>query len=154
LWATVDFVPRVPRTQLPDGFFHVNTVAVAGTPAFFSDVDRIDFLRLLAGCVRTYEWTFYAYCLMTTHYHLVVDARQEQLSAGMQRLNGLHARRVNGRLGRPGHLFRARFSARVLESEEHLHAACRYVLLNPVNAGLCARAEDWPWSSSRWGKSP
>jgi putative transposase len=147
-------MPRVLRTRLPDGFFHVNTVAVAGTPVFFSDVDRIGFLRLFAECIHAYDWTSFAYCLMTTHYHLVLEAPQHQLSAGMQRLNGVHAQRVNRRLGRPGHLFRARFSSRVLESEEHLRAACRYVLLNPVRAGLCARADEWPWSGSKWGKTP
>jgi putative transposase len=80
-------MPRVLRRTLGNGFFHVTTVAVDRTPAFFDDVDRVGFLRLLAECVHAYEWTLYAYCLMTTHYHLVVDAQQERLSAGMQRLN-------------------------------------------------------------------
>jgi REP element-mobilizing transposase RayT len=90
---------------------------------------------------------------MTTHYHLIVRAAQPALSDGMQRLNGLHARRVNVRTGRRGHLFGARFASRVVDTEEHALAACRYVLLNPVRAGLCAQTEDWPWSGSRYGKS-
>ena len=139
-------MPRVPRTQLPDGFFHVNTVAVAGMPAFFSDVDRIDFLRLLAECVRTYDWTFYAYCLMTTHYHLVVETPLPNLPLGMRQLNGKHARRFNRRHDRRGHLFEARFSAYAIQNERYLEASCRYVLENPVRAGLCSSARDWHWS--------
>jgi putative transposase len=72
----------------------------------------------------------------------------------MQRLNGVHAQRANRRRRRRGHLFGERFSSWIVETEEHARAACRYVLLNPVRAGLCERAEDWRWSGSRYGKSP
>ena len=51
-----------------------------------------------------------------------------------------------------GHLFGARFASSVIEDKSHLYAAARYVLANPVRAGLRERAEDWPWSGSRWGK--
>lgn len=146
-------MPRVLRTQLPDGLFHVAARAVERTPAFFDDVDRIGFLRLLGECVRRFEWDMYAYCLMTTHYHLVLRAAREALSEGMRRLNGLHARRVNLRFDRRGHLFGARYSSWLVESEEYADAVCRYVLLNPVRAGLCERPEDWRWSGSRYGKS-
>jgi REP element-mobilizing transposase RayT len=141
------------RTQLPDGLFHVTTRAVERTPAFFHDLDRVSFLRLLGDCVRRFQWELYAYCLMTTHYHLIVRSGQPALSDGMQRLNGLYARRVNLRIGRRGHLFGARFASRIVDTDEHALAACRYVLLNPVRAGLCAETEDWPWSGSRYGKT-
>ena len=144
---------RVLRSSLADGTFHVSTVAVDKTPAFLDDVERVTFLRLLGECVRRFEWTLYAYCLMTTHYHLVLEATQEQLSAGMQRLNGVYAKRANRRRGRRGHLFRARFGSWNIDTDEHAEAACRYVLLNPVRAGLCDGAEDWPWSGSRYGKT-
>jgi putative transposase len=142
------------RTRPRVGFFHITTRAVAQTPAFFDDIDRVSFLRLLGDCVARFDWTLYAYCLMTTHYHLLVDASRESVSAGMQRLNGLHARRVNRRLGRSGHLFAARYSPWVVDTEEHALATCRYVLMNPVRAGLCERADEWPWSGSRYGKTP
>lgn len=152
-------MPRVLRSLLGDGTFHVWCVAVDGTPAFFDDVDRVAFLRLFGECVSGFEWEPYAWCLMTTHYHLVVAAKQERLSAGMQRLNGVHAQRVNRRRrraghARVGHVFRDRFSSRVVEGDERLRAVCRYVLLNPVRAGLVERPEDWPWSGSRWSRTP
>src|SRR5438045_4741111 len=80
-------MPRMLRTVLGEGLFHVWTVAVDGTPAFADDVDRISFLRLFGECVHGYEWEVYAWCLLTTHYHLLIGAKQPMLSAGMQRLN-------------------------------------------------------------------
>ena len=146
-------MPRVLRTRLPDGLFHVTTRAVERTPAFFHDIDRVGFLRLLGECVERFDWDMYAYYLMTTHYHLVLRAAQPALSEGMQRLNGLHARRVNLRVERRGHLFGARFASWIVDTEEYALAACRYVVLNPVRAGLCDRPEDWRWSASRYGRA-
>jgi REP element-mobilizing transposase RayT len=84
---------------------------------------------------------------MGTHYHLIVESSREQLSAGMQRLNGVYAIRFNRRHGLKGHLFEARFASYVLRDEEHFTAAINYVLENPVRAGLCASPTDWRWSA-------
>lgn len=70
----------------------------------------------------------------------------------MQWLSGVYAQEFNARHERWGHLFGARFASWVIESEDYLYAASRYVLANPVRAGLCEHAEDWPWSGSRWGR--
>jgi putative transposase len=69
------------------------------------------------------------------------------LSAGMHRLNGRYAQWFNQRHGFDGHLFQGRFSSKLVESDGHLLSSIRYVLRNPVEAGLCAVPEDWPWSS-------
>ena len=94
---------------------------------------------------------FLAACVLSTHYHIVVQARRVRLSQAMHWLNLRYAHYFNRRYELFGHVFAERFSTRVLDSEERLIDACRYVLLNPVNAGLCERAEDWPWSYSRYG---
>lgn len=142
-------VPRSLRTDLPDGIYHVTARGVAGASVYVDDEDRRTFLRVLAGTVEQYAWRCHAFCLMTTHYHLVVDSTRASLSAGCQRLNGLYGQRFNKRHGRAGHLFGARFAAWVIDTEDHLVAACRYVFQNPVRAGLCERAEEWPWSRLR-----
>jgi putative transposase len=144
-------VPKAPRSSLPpEGFFHVVARGVFRARIYLDDADRRGFVRLLERCIETYRWTCHAYCLMSTHYHLVVDAELHALSSGMQRLNGCHALGFNRRHRRYGALFAERFSSRVIESEEYLFDACAYVLLNPVKAGLCDRAEDWPWSYNRF----
>jgi REP element-mobilizing transposase RayT len=143
---------RVPRSTLPDGFFHVSARGVASRgPIFRDDDDRLTFLRLLLDTAPRHSWTCHAFWLMGTHYHLVLDTLCVNLSRGLQRLNWLYAMYFNARYDLFGHLFARRFSSRVIESEEYLYEACAYVLLNPVKAGLCERVEDWPWSASRYG---
>ena len=88
---------------------------------------------------------------MTTHYHLVIAATTGSLSSRLRDLNGLYARVFNHSHGRFGHLFSERYDARVIDSEEYLHDACAYVLLNPVKARTCNRIDEWPWSYSRIG---
>jgi len=83
---------------------------------------------------------------MPNHYHAVIETELERLSAGLHRLNGVHAQRFNERHGRVGHLFQDRFRAWVIRDEAHLLNACLYVRDNPVRARLCATAEQWPWS--------
>ena len=144
--ASVDFVPRIPRSQLADGFFHATARAIRGALLFENDLDRIDFMQLLGATARKHEWRCHAHCLMGTHYHLVLEVSRDQLSNGMRELNGHYARRFNQRHGTRGHLFEDRFSSWVVADENHLHAAVAYVRENPVRAGLCSSAEDWPWS--------
>jgi putative transposase len=143
---------RVLRTSLPDGYFHVSARGVARRGQIFrDDDDRSEFLQLLDESAARYDWTCHARCLMGTHYHLVLETTREALSTGLHRLNWLYAMRFNAKYLLFGHLFSGRFSARVIESEEYLHDACAYVLLNPVRAGLCDRVEQWPWSYYRHG---
>ena len=93
------------RHALPDGVFHVTTRGVDRCAIYRDDADRLSFLRLLADCVNRFHWTVHAFCLMTTHYHLIVQTTVPQLWRGMQRLNGVHALRFNKRHRRTGHLF-------------------------------------------------
>ncbi|MGH3017235.1 MAG: transposase [Gaiellaceae bacterium] len=119
---------------------------MAGLPIFASDMDRMDFLSLLKGIADVSRWTCHAYCLMTTHYHIVIEATREHISRGMHQLNGRYAMLFNRRHGRRGHLFESRFSAWVIRDEEHLEATCRYVLDNPARAGIGTK-QPWPWAA-------
>lgn len=142
---------RVQRSALPDGYFHVTSRGIPERAIYEDDADRQRFLELLRRTEGRYDWACHAYCLMTTHYHLVVSSARASLSAGLRDLNGRYARAFNRRHGRFGHLFSERFQARSIDSEEYLHDVSAYVLLNPVKAGLCDRIEEWPWSFSRLG---
>jgi putative transposase len=138
------------RSGLPDGFFHVVCRGVFGRRIYLDDVDRTKFVARLWRCANAYDWICQTFCLMSTHYHLVVESTAENLARGLQQVNGRHALSFNARHRRYGHLFAGRYTVRVIEEEEYLYEACSYVLLNPVKAGLCDRAEDWPWSYSRF----
>ena len=145
-------MPRILRTTLPDGYFHITARGVEQRMIYLDREDCRGFLGLFGATARRHRWDLYAFCLMGNHWHAVLEATREDLSGGVQWLNGTYAQRFNRRYGRWGHLFGGRFRSWVIDSEEYLYGACKYVLENPVRAGLCERAEDWPWSGSRWGK--
>jgi hypothetical protein len=84
---------------------------------------------------------------MSTHYHLLIETPNENISSGMHRLNGPYARWFNNRHGFEGHLFQDRFYSGAVESDVHLLEVFRYITLNPVRAGLCSHTAAWPWSS-------
>ena len=137
---------RVPRRTLGDGYFHVTARGVARTTIFRDDYDYGTFRRQLLRIAERYDWTLYAYCLMPNHYHLIVKAKQVDLSKGMHRLNGGYAQGFNARYERVGHLFQNRFKSHMIESEEHFERALDYVQANPVAAGLCPDVASWPWT--------
>jgi REP element-mobilizing transposase RayT len=140
-------VPRPPRLQIPGAAYHVTARAVAGRSLFREDGDWIHFLTLLAKVVKRRDWVCGAYCLMTTHYHLVVRTPEADLASGIQSLNACYAQEFNRRHGLEGHVFLRRYQSVMIEREAHLLELGRYLPTNPVRAGLCAKAEDWPWSS-------
>lgn len=141
---------RIPRSDLPDGAYHVYCRGVAGGSCFVDDLDRGRFLTLARLCEQRHNWLIDALAVLSTHYHIVLESTGRKLSAGLHWLNGRYAREFNKRHGRFGHVFAERFQARVIESEEYLYDSCAYVFQNPVQAGLCDRSEDWPWSYCRF----
>lgn len=143
-------MPRLPRYVLPaEGIYHVTSRGVARSLIAYDDADRRQFLLLLAREVRRQDWDVHTFCLMPNHYPVIVRTSLERLSRGLHRLNGELATSFNDRYNRWGHLFGDRFAAFVIRDEDHLRTACEYVLNNPVRAGLCECAEDWPWSGPR-----
>ena len=138
-------MPRIARSELSDGVFHVTNRGVERGTIFRDGIDYAEFERQLLSVSDEYAWGLRAYCLLPNHYHLVVEAKQADLSTGMHKLNGRYAQRFNRRYDRAGHVFQNRFGARVIETDEHYERALAYVVGNAVEAGLCERAEDWPW---------
>ncbi len=142
-------MPRPLRLQFPGAVYHLTSRGNAGRAIFADDRDRTCFLGLLAREVEQQRWRCHAYCLMDDHYHLLIETPEANLSRGMGRLNMAYAQGFNRRHGRAGHLFRGRYKAIVVERGSHLLELCRYLVLNPVRAGLVAAPEDWRWSSYR-----
>jgi putative transposase len=140
-------MPRPPREVDPQGVYHLTTRGNNRRAVYLDDADRESFFALLTKIVDRHGWLCVAYCLMTNHYHLLVWLQNGELSEGMKTLNAGHARQFNKRYGCEGHVFRNRFHAEPVVRDSHLLSAARYIVLNPVRAGLCTRPEQWRWSS-------
>jgi putative transposase len=140
-------VPRPPRLQVPGAAYHVSAKAVAGRALFQAASDFDYFLTVLSTVVARHDWVCGFYCLMTTHYHLVIRTPEADLAQGIQYLNGCYGQEFNHRYGLEGHVFFRRYHSVLIEREAHFLELGRYLPMNPVRAGLCARPEDWPWSS-------
>jgi putative transposase len=140
-------VPRPLRLQAPGAYYHITSRGVDGRSLFVDSLDREVFLSVLATVVKDYALECHSYCLLSTHFHLILGTPHANLSAAMQRLNSGFAQSYNRRYARTGHLFERRYHSVHLQTEGHLLEAVRYVALNPVRAGICARADQWRWSS-------
>ena len=140
---------RPLRIEFPGALYHVTSRGNAREPIFLEDHDRRSFLHILGEVVERYRWLTHAYCLMTNHYHLLVETPEGNLSRGMRQINGLYTQRFNHGHERVGHILQGRFGAVLVERETHLLELARYVVLNPVRAGLVDSAETYPWSSLR-----
>lgn len=140
---------RPLRLEFPGALYHVISRGNERTPIFADDFDRTGFLDLLSSVVVKEMFQLHAYCLLGNHYHLLLETPVGRLSCGMHRLNGQYAQRFNRRHARSGHLFEGRFKAILIERELHLLELHRYIVLNPVRAGIVNRPEDWRWSSYR-----
>jgi putative transposase len=142
-------MPRAPRLQIPGGLYHLGKRGVRRTEIYASPGDYELFGSIFGRVVERLEWRCHTYCLMPNHYHLLVETPAPNLSAGMQRLNSTYAQWFNELYGLSGHVFERRFYSRLIESSYDLFELVRYIVLNPVRAGLGEEASDWAWSSYR-----
>ena len=104
-------------------------------------------LDLLAGTAQGLDWSMYAWCIMGNHYHLLLKTPEDNLSEGMHRINMGYGEWYNKARGRHGHVFQDRFFSILITQDSHLLEASRYVVLNPLRAGLVTSPDEWPWSS-------
>jgi REP-associated tyrosine transposase len=140
-------MPRPPRLQIAGGVYHLGARGVRRERIYAGAGDYELFTSILARVVERFGWRCHTYCLMPNHYHLLVETPTPNLSAGMQRLNGTYAQWFNELHGFSGHAFERRFFSRIVESSYDLLDVARYILLNPVRAGLCSGDVEWRWSS-------
>ncbi len=137
---------RKPRENLAGGIYHVFARGNDRQQIFDDDLDRKTYLLILGDVCDRFSWGRLGYCLMSNHVHLLLETPQGDLSDGMQRLQNRYAKRFNRRHERTGHLFGERFGSRRVETDEQLIAVTNYIERNPVEAGLCAAPELWPWT--------
>ncbi len=138
---------RPLRIEYPGAVYHVTSRGNEKKPVFKDDADRQNFLNTLQHANKSYNWTCHAYCLMTNHYHLLIETPDGNLALGMRQLNGVYTQLFNKLHGRCGHLFQGRYKAILIQKDSHLLEVCRYVVLNPVRARMVEKPNEWKWSS-------
>jgi putative transposase len=140
---------RPLRIEYPNAVYHVTSRGNARSDIYFDDTDRENFLSVMGKVIKRYNWLCHAYCLMDNHYHILIETPDGNLSQGMRQLNGIYTQNFNRRHFRGGHVFQGRFKAVIVDKESHLLELCRYVVLNPVRAGIVTSPNHWHWSSYR-----
>jgi len=138
---------RPLRIEFAGALYHVTSRGNRREAIYSNDVDREDWLEVLAQTCHRYNWVIHAYCQMTNHYHLLVETVDGNLSRGMRQLNGVYTQNYNQRNHQVGHLFQGRYKAILVQKDSYLLELSRYVVLNPLRARMVTRLEDWPWSS-------
>jgi putative transposase len=143
-------MPRKLRMEYAGAIYHIMNRGDRREDIFLDDADRERFLATLGeACAKT-EWRVLAYCLMSNHFHLVLETPQANLVAGMKWLLGVYTNRFNIRHKLCGHLFAGRYKALIVDGSGngYLSTVCDYVHLNPARAGVLPPKV--PLKSFRW----
>ncbi len=138
---------RPLRIEYPGALYHVTSRGDRQETIFDDDQDRTAFLNVLGEVVLRFRWRCHAYCLMGNHYHLMIETPEANLTKGMRQLNGVFTQWSNRRHKRSGHLFQGRYKAILVDRDSYFLVLGRYLVLNPVRAGMVKHPQLWAWSS-------
>jgi len=140
-------VARPLRIEYPGAFYHVTARGNEKKDIFKSRKDREKFLSYLESATQRYGAVIHAYCLMSNHYHLLLETPQSNLSQIMKHINSSYTTYFNIKRKRAGHLLQGRFKAILVEADAYATELSRYIHLNPVRAGIVEKPEEYPWMS-------
>ena len=138
---------RPLRIQYPGAFYHVTARGNEKKAIFISNRDRVKFLSYLESAHDRYSAIIHVYCLMSNHYHLLVETPRGNLSQILHHINGAYTTYFNIRRERAGHLFQGRYKSILVEKDAYCIQLSRYIHKNPVRAGLVNMPSEYPWSS-------
>ena len=138
---------RPIRIEYAGALYHVTSRGDRRENIYLDDKDRMDWLSVLAQTCQRFNWIIHAYCQMTNHYHLLVETIDGNLSKGMRQLNGVYTQHFNRHHLQVGHLYQGRYKAILVQKNSHLLELSRYIVLNPIRAGIVKNLIQWPWGS-------
>lgn len=138
---------RPLRIEYPGAWYHVMNRGRRKEPVFLSPKDYATFLTVMQEAASHWHLRIAAYCLMTNHYHLLVQTPDGNLSRCMRHINGVYTQRFNREHNFDGQLFRGRYKAVLVAEDSHLLEVLRYIHRNPLNAGLVGNLDEYGWSS-------
>ncbi|MBL6688933.1 MAG: transposase [Pseudomonadales bacterium] len=140
---------RPVRIEFPGAVYHVTSKGRDEQVVFKDKEDRGVFLNVVENVVDRFGWLIHSYVLMDSHYHMVVECPEANLSKGMRQLNGVYTQHVNRRHDQEGPIFQGRFKSVLLEKKNYLLPVCRHVVINPQRTDDPTSYKDYKWSSYR-----
>ena len=140
---------RPLRIDYPNAWHHVMNRARRGADLFAAKADYYQFVDLLQETIELFNIQVAAYCLMPTHYHLMRQTPDANLSRCMGHLNGVYTQKFNAGHGCDGTLFRGRYKSVLVDADSYLLQLVRYIHRNPLKAGLVKRLDRYTWSSHK-----
>ena len=140
---------RPLRIQYPDAWYHVMNRGISRIKVFNSSEDYHSFIELLKEASFLWKFRIAAYCLMSNHYHLLLQTPEANLSRCMRHINGIYTQYFNRIYKNDGPIFRGRYKSIVIEQDSYLLELVRYIHRNPLSSGLVKRFEDYAWSSHK-----
>lgn len=138
---------RPLRIEYPNAWYHVMNRGRRGENIFSDKTDFKIFLGVLQESSELFGCHVAAFCLMSNHYHLLLQTPLGNLSRVMRHVNGVYTQRYNRRQKVDGQLFRGRYKSVLVEEDSHLVELLRYIHRNPVRAHICKSVSDYRWSS-------
>jgi REP element-mobilizing transposase RayT len=138
---------RPLRIEYPDAWYHVMNRGRRGEAIFADERDYAMFTELLQETSEMWNIRISAYCLMSNHYHMLVQTPEANISRSMRHLNGVYTQRYNSRHRCDGQLFRGRYKSILIDTDSYLLQAVRYIHRNPLEAGMTDKMDSYPWSS-------
>lgn len=144
-------MPRPTRIQYENAFYHVMNRGRARQTIFHDEGYFQAFLKTLEEAHSRFDAVIHAYCLMSNHYHLLIETPRANLDRIMRHVNGVYTQRYNRLRKTDGPLFRGRYKAILVDREAYLLQLSRYIHRNPIETKrpIVGRLEDYRWSSYR-----
>ncbi len=138
---------RRARFTYIGAFHHVMNRGLNGTNIFPRPEDKSYFLSILLNKSKFYKIKILAYCIMSNHYHIILQNTSGKLSDFMKQLNGIYGTYFRKKYGGQGYVFQNRFKSTLIQEGKYLINSIIYTLLNPVRAGMVKSPEEYKWSS-------
>jgi putative transposase len=138
---------RPYRLQGEGYLYHITSRGDDRKRVYVSQYDYEKFLEYLLKAKEKYNFFIYAYCLMSNHYHLLIETKLPNLSRIMQYINTSYSIYYNKKRNRSGHVFQGRYKSIIVEGDSYFLELTRYIHLNPVRAGISKKPEEYKWSS-------
>ena len=129
------------------GFYHVINRGVAKRAIFLQPEDYDKFLNLLEQIKKDENITIHSYCLMTNHYHLLIETHKENISTAIQYLNSNYSIYFNRKYRRSGHLWQGRFHSYYLYDDTHFWIVAKYIERNPIVANMVKELSHYKYQS-------